>query len=297
LLADAHMATIRKAVADYAKVLLEALPDLETQAAYMADLAEGQEKFAYMSLAGVQAVADAVELAEGGIRLVQDAQGQTFEAPGMGAEARQLMVERCITDAEMAAIKIYTAPDYRYITAGLAKNRGAWLSSAIRPAESGARSGENSILGAPLAPGRQGPLSPADMAASEGTRHGKHAVEGLKKLPPWKGETYRGMGLTEAEFQDQFVANKVWKAASFTSTSTRKDVSTGFAKNEGTGGKVAILLTFHVTNGRDIKDLSIYSGEGEILLLPGATARVERVVTERASDGSEIRVVHLGQTS
>ena len=293
MLNEPHMASVQKATADYQRALLEALPALEKQAQYMGDLEAGQGKFAYLSLAGVQAISDAMTLAQGTTRSV-DPEGRVA-APGMGAEALRIMQETGMTDAEMAAIKIYTAPDYRYINAGMAKNRGGWLTSAIRQDESGARVGDNRILGdADLEEGFSGPRSPADMAAAEGRRHGTHAVEGMKKMPPWKGQTFRGAGFTHDQFQEQF-GRGVWSADSFTSTSTQQAVSEGFAHNESVGGKIGVLMVFKVTNGRDIKDLSIYSGEGEVLLMPGTRATVTNIETHPGPP--EIKIVHLEQTT
>jgi hypothetical protein len=205
-----------------------------------------------------------------------------------------LMRDRQITDAEMAAIKIYTAPDYRYINAGLAQNRGGWLQSALQShlTEGTPRAQDIRILGGALEPGHYGPLSPGDSAAAEGVQHGKMAVEGLKKLPPWTGTTYRGMGLSPEDFKAQYEDTKVWSAKSFTSTSTKKDISKEFAQRESKGGKIGFLLEFTVTNGRDINLLSIFGNEGEILLMPGASAEILDIDPQ-----GDIKVVHVRQTS
>ncbi|HEX3542552.1 MAG TPA: hypothetical protein VHT75_19140 [Acidimicrobiales bacterium] len=284
LLTDPSLATVRRAVSDYAQAILKALPALEEQAAYMEDLTKGQEKFAYLSLAGVKAVAMAVSAAR----------EATSNKAGMTAEAA-IMRQARITDAEMAAIKIYTAPDYRYMNAGLEKNRGEWLQNALKAhGEAGPRIELSEILGAPLKPGEQGPLSPADTAAAEGVRYAKFAVEGLKKLPAWKGETYRGMGLSPDDFKAKFEDQKDWSANAFTSTSVKKQLSRTFATNESKQGRVGFLMQFEVTDGRDINQLSIFRNEGEIMLLPGATAKILRIETDSAS---KIKIVHLRQTS
>ena len=287
LLTDPALATVRRAVSDYAQTMLQALPALEEQAEYMMELEKGQEKFAYLSLAGVRAVANAVDLAR----------GATSAKPGMTDEAADIMRKASITDAEMAAIKIYTAPDYRYINAGLAKNRGAWLQGALEThtKEADPRAKDTRILGEPLAPGHLGPLSPGDAAAAEGVRHGKFAVEGLKKLPAWTGDTYRGMGLSPADFKAQFEDTDVWSTNAFTSTSAKEDVSKGFARQESKAGKVGFLMQFQVTNGRDINKLSTFGNEGEILLMPGASAKILRIEVDNGPP--QIKVVYLRQTS
>ena len=288
-------AKFRSKVIGYEETLKKALPALEEQADYMDDILLGDEKLAYLSLVGANAVAGAVLLAE----------GQTTLTKGMGQEALKLMQEHDITDAEMAAIKIYTAPDYAYINSGLSRDRGGWLEASIKASwkeqkshnlAKRSRSGkDNRILGAELQPGQSGPLSPADTAASEGRRHAKIAAEGVRKLPAWKGDTFRGMALTDAEYKRQFEDTDTWSAKSFTSTTTLGNVALRFASNaakeDKTKTKKPILLHFRVTDGRDIKDLSIFGrGEGEIMLLPGATA----TITDRKMQGLA-RVVHLEQ--
>jgi len=282
LLSDPAVRPIRDAVAGYARELVNSLPLLEEQAAYMRDLEAGQEHFAYFTLAGVQAVADAIDLSNGMTDPIR---------PGMGQDALDMTMKANLTDAELAAIKIYTAADYRYINSGLEKDRAGWLKSSIKSTE-GARVSDNRILGAALDAGTSGPLSPADMAASEGARHGKMAHEGLKKLKPWTGTTYRGMGLTPEAFKAKFVDTNVWTANSFTSTSQDLAISSGFAKNEAKDGKIGFLMVFTVTNGRDIADLSTFANEGEILLMPGATATIDPNIETRGG----IKVVRLSQT-
>ncbi|MDP9121150.1 MAG: hypothetical protein M3O15_07245 [Acidobacteriota bacterium] len=272
-------AKFKSKVIGYEETLQKALPALEAQADYMDDLLLGDQKLAYLSLVGANAVAGAVLLAE----------GQTTLTKGMGPEALKLMQEHDITDAEMAAIKIYTAPDYAYINSGVSRNRGGWLEASIKASwkeqkshnlGKRSRSGkDNRILGDELQPGHFGPLSPADTAASEGRRHAAVAEEGIRKLDAWKGDTFRGMALTEAEYKREFEDKNTWSAKSFTSTTTLGNVALRFASNaakeDKTKTKKPILLHFKVTDGRDIKDLSIFGrGEGEILLLPGATATI-----------------------
>ncbi len=284
-LADPALVTVRRAVSDYAQTLLQALPALEEQAEYMAELES--QKFAFLSAQGVVAIQSAIELA----------QGNHDGSAGMSENAANLTKDSRITDAELAAIKIYTAPDYRYINAGLAQNRAGWLQSALdeHVKKASPRAKDTRILGAALAPGHLGPLSPGDSAAAEGVRHGKFAVEGLKKLPPWKGETYRGMGLSPEEFKTQFEDTNVWKAASFTSTSVKKDISEAFAQQETKPGRIGFLLRFDVNNGRDINLLSIFGNEGEILLMPGASADILRIETDPGPPA--IKVIYLKQIS
>jgi hypothetical protein len=285
LLNDPARAKTQRAVIDYALALRKSLPGLREQAEYMKSVKSGQASFAYLSADGVKAIADAVALADGDTNNAR---------PGLSADALKVMQETGMTDAEVAAIKIYTAVDYRYMNAGLEKNRGAWLQSAITQVGSG-RSTDNSVLGAELQPGEFGPLSPADTAAEEGVRHGKMAVEGLRKMKPWVGKTFRGMGLPPEEFKAKFEDATEWSANAFTSTSTKESVSENFAKAESKPpARVGFLLIYTVIDGRDIADLSTFRNEGEILLLPGAMAKIDKVQPRPNNPG--VKEVHLTQT-
>jgi hypothetical protein len=286
-LSDPSLKKMQDSVAGYARAMLAALPAMERQAAYLRGLGTGDAagtKFAYLSAGGLRAIADAIDLAL----------GNTGARPGMSAEAYSLMRARDLTDAEVAAIKIYTADDYRYMNPALEGNRGGWLEDQVKAIE-GRRPDRYEVLGAALPPGHQGPLSPADVAAQEGLEHAKVAVEGLRKLPPWSGTTYRGMGLTPDEFKTMFEDTNVWSARAFTSTTVDRSVSEGFAAANGKKpGKIGIFLIFTVTDGRDVKKLSVWEKEGEILLIPGAKGTITGVRDSLTHPG--VKEVFITQT-
>jgi hypothetical protein len=288
MLTDPRLAKIHRAIYDYNRTLREALPALEEQAEYMNDVVTRGDRLAFLSGQGAIAVSQAIQLAQG----ITDA-----NVAGVGSEALKIMQERGITDAEMAAIKIYTAADYRYINAGIAKDRGGWLRSAIVNLQDKPSTAPET-LGAPLGPGQQGPLSKGDaIAASEGARHARMALEGLRKMKPWAGgvPTFRGMGLSHEEYKQQFEDTSTWTSAAFTSTSVDKTVSEQFARSESQGGKQGILIVFDVViDGRDLMDISIFGREGEVLLLPGATADITRIDDDPTDPNT--KVVHLRQT-
>jgi hypothetical protein len=238
-----------------------------------------------LSADGLVAIANAIELALGNYDDTKS---------GMSQGAYDLMTSRDLTDAEVAAIKIYTADDYRYMNPALEGNRGDWLESQVRDIK-GRRPDRYEVLGAALEPGQLGPLSPGDLAAQEGLEHAQVAVEGLRKLEAWKGTTYRGMGLTPADFKTMFEDTTVWRARAFTSTAVDPKVSEEFAAANGKKpGKIGILLIFTVTDGRDVKKLSVWEREGEVLLLPGATGTIDRVRDSLAHPG--VKEVFITQT-
>jgi hypothetical protein len=137
LLIDPRLRKTHQAVIDLNQALLQNLPMWEEQAQYLRDVQEGQEKFAFLTGRGVTAIADAVSLAAA----AADGTALPFKR-GMGAGAVQLMVAQRITDAEMAAIKLYTAPEYKYMTVGMEKG-----AEEFRPKDADNPAGDPGALG------------------------------------------------------------------------------------------------------------------------------------------------------
>jgi hypothetical protein len=228
------------------------MANAERQAGYMADVASEESammggqprgsKFKYLSSTASSAISSAQAVAGGGGGKAERAQAE-------------LMKQYDLTDAELAAIKIYTVDDYKYINPAMAGNE-AWMAAQI-PKVAGATSKDASPAG-------------VKEAMKEGKRHGEMAMEGLRKLPAWKGNTFRGLRLTPAELKKQYQDTIRYDNKAFLSTSTEADVSNGFAKKTEDDGKVGILLHYEVTNGRDVAKYSLVGSEKEVLLLPGA---------------------------
>jgi len=254
------------------------------------------------------------------------------------------------TDAESAAIKLYTAPEYKYMNVGMQKRAAefrpkdadnpagdpgalGWLKSAIGgledpdvgktniprsakqmnididPNSINPKTGKkwtpeeikekvphrnDAVLGAALKPGEFGPLSPADTAAAEGQRHTKMAVAGLKKLPKVTGvETYRGMSLPQSVFDKDYKEGGPWGSKALTSTST--DPSKALTFLAMAKGEVKFMIKFQVTAGRDVDFISVFQGEKEVLLLPGATGVITKIEPE--SSTCNHKIVHIDQKS
>jgi hypothetical protein len=284
LLNDPALAKIKAAISAYELALRKALPALKEQADYMDDLAKEKNfrndpskapgTFDYLSVMGLVAVEDAINLAK----------EVEKNDPAMSDQAK-LMQQNGLTDAEMAALKIYTAPDYRYMNAALG-NDPVWKQKALE-----------AHVADPLPDVQPRNKNDADVgnASAQGLRHAKLTKKAMKKLPAWKSPpiTYRGMGLSPADFKAMFEDKTTWDTAAFVSTSTQPTKALEFARREGRRAGVAILLHFDVSNGRDIDKLSMYPGEGEILLMPGATAKIVNV--DKATPG--LVKVHLKQST
>ena len=202
--------------------------------------------------------------------------------------ANKIIAQYGLTLAEAMAIGVYTADDYKYINPAMADNDG-WM-EAMLP-----RLGVTNIA---LARELQAQVTPQHLAEAkvEGQLHGKIAMAGMKKLPDYKGETFRGVGLTAAQFAQQYPLKGQAIFTAFSSTSLNEATSRGFAGMESAPPKLGILLRLKCTRGKDIQMLSNSPGEREILLMPGATFTVTKI-SDDEHRGKPIKVVDLKQVS
>lgn len=98
------------------------LPKAQKKAAYMADLLQGSKKFNYLSEKSRLIVPNESQ---------QLAQGKTDERQmGRKAAAFDLVQKFHLTDAEVAAIKVYTVDDYKYINTALI-GKDDWLKNSL----------------------------------------------------------------------------------------------------------------------------------------------------------------------
>jgi len=174
-----------------------------------------------------------------------------------------------LTDAEIAGITIFSAGDFKYINPATA-NSQSWLGAQKEQYKSpkGKRGGERF----------------ADMTEDRGNRtimeegslHTAMALQGLKKMDPYKGETFRGARFTPEQFKDRFQIGKKTNFTTLTSSSFDKDVGLDFVFGTGSGTKprkeqtVAVLSVFTDTGGVDISKIAMVKGESEVLILPGS---------------------------
>ena len=188
-------------------------------------------------------------------------------------KAKQLAEDYGLTLAEVAAIAIYTADDYKYINPVVADNEG-WL-KAVLP-----KVGNSQLLKSIK---EQGVTDEhVQQAKEEGLNHAMMVSSGLAKLPAWKGMTYRGLGLTMNEFQSKYPANGTAVMEAFTSTSLKDTEAKSWAgkgaRDESKKDPVGIFLRLNLANGKDIMDFSNTQKEEEILVLPGAKFSVDSIV-------------------
>ncbi len=159
-----------------------------------------------------------------------------------------------------------------------------------------------------------------DRRHAEGSRHAGVLVQALSKLPIYNGDVWRGEFMSHEKFNKQFEGKSTSKLNPFAAKSAEtfkpiqkmpskeavasnskvRSVAEQFAKIEslgkiGEGGKPSlgrkVLWKIHLTNGRDISDLSFNEWEVEVATLPGATF----VIDGAAKEGDTV-VVSVHQT-
>jgi SPP1 gp7 family putative phage head morphogenesis protein len=110
------------------------------------------------------------------------------------------------------------------------------------------------------------------------------AMQGLWKLPPWSGEVVRGITVGSAEVTKLKKFYRVGATVvedSFLSTSNA-------AKGSGFGGNVRYRIK--TRSGRDVKPISSYKGEEEVLLAPGVAYKVTKVEETTAYGAKTLEV-------
>jgi hypothetical protein len=203
-------------------------------------------------------------------------------------EERKLAAQHRISQAELTAIKVYSAGDYEYInpTVGgdderLEANAKKLAGPTITRDESGNehkypsqwkyKKWRSEVE-------QKGPSAEQKAKIKqEAKEHGDMAHQGLNKLPNWKGQVFRGMGVSENQIKREYAKGSPITYTSFTSTSSKEKTARDWAAKNATGGKVGLLLIMNVTRGKDITQFSEVKSEGEILLPPGATFTVDDV--------------------
>jgi hypothetical protein len=225
--------------------------------------------------ASVTAVMQATDLAKG--------KTHPNGKEGFNQATLDLIKHYGLTEAEVLAVKVYTADDYKYINP--ATNPSVpWNEGKLR-----ARLEKNQPDG--FLETNKGKEDLRSLLA-EGSLHGAVAIEAVKKLPPSKGTLYRGMRLTEAEFQEQYgnlpVPDETLRQ--LTSLATEEGAARRFADGEGNTTNplktVSVMMYVEVETGRDIGDLSVFGhDEKEWLLLPGVVLVTDRVdVADKIED-------------
>ena len=194
-----------------------------------------------------------------------------------------------LSPAEVAAIKIFTAPDYEYINPATS---GAWGASAEAKKHAAEAKGEKLDHDPNWMRGQQskwqnskdpgmGPIyqqwAPLDekTLTQEGSLHTGVALAGLEKLEKFSGQAFRGERLTQQQFDAKFTPKKMLPTTNLSSASTDQRIAFEFALGIGSSKiapekDVAVIMILEDTGARDISPISLVKRENEVVLLPGA---------------------------
>jgi hypothetical protein len=191
---------------------------------------------------------------------------------GLAKPGRQVVEASSLTEAEVAAIQIFTAEDYKYINPAMAgstwegknpEGKESWLTENIKK--------EQDEKGKTFEPGAS-----HKAMREEGGLHAGVAMQGLRKLPLYTGKVYRGAGYTDEDFRAKVAVGRVFPFNSFGSSSKDRAVAEKFAHDQ-TGKTCLVIFVIENSGGRDVSKLSLAAFEQEVALLPGSKYSVESV--------------------
>ena len=208
---------------------------------------------------------------------------QTYQ--GADATTIALVSEYGLTEAEVQAVRAYTAKDYLYINPATANAKGWMEGQNLSDAEKNpAAADENDALAvAANIAATQARENKVKQLFEEGSLHAGVAMMGLDKLPKKVGPTYRGARMTQAEFDSRYKPGTPVVFGAFTSSAVQRTPAQDFANGGGDykprdDQTLCVMCILNTTNARDIRNLSIFgAGEEEWLLLPGATFGIDRI--------------------
>jgi hypothetical protein len=177
-------------------------------------------------------------------------------------------------EAEVAAIKTFTAQDYQYLNPAVANQKNKpdkpddWMDTYKE---------KPSILKSQEQIDAEWPEKKKQLY-EEGALHAGVIMEGLKKLEAKGGMIYRGFRISPDEFQEKFTVGALLDPTeTFQSTSTDPDKAWEFSMGSNKtlpDQTVAVVLEAQLFNGRDIAALSLINSEKEILTLPGTVYKI-----------------------
>jgi hypothetical protein len=200
-----------------------------------------------------------------------------------------------LAEAEVIAIRTYTAADYKYINPAVANQKDhperqklgadgkpiAWMDAQHRPDPSKAKDPvEKKQLEKAL---EEYEATRKKSLMEEGALHAGMVMEAFKKLPKKSGTLYRGARMNLQRFNSEYSVGKQIPVEAFISQSVSKDVARGFADGGGNvklaaDATISVFVEVDVHDARDISEMSIYGAdEAEWLLPPGGKLVVDTI--------------------
>ena len=192
------------------------------------------------------------------------------QGPKRDQRIKALKAKYKLTDAEISAITVYSAGDFSYINPVTA-NSSSWLESQKKDTTDAWGKLDDKTL------------------KEEGSLHTGMAMQGLNKIDPYPGETYRGARFTPEDFRGRFAVGKTMSFTALSSSSKNEDIALNFIYGLSAGSSsdpkktVGVLTVLSNAGGRDISEIALVQKEAEVLLLPGSFFEV---VSVEAIDGN-----------
>mgnify|MGYP001027664901 CR=1 FL=1 len=221
--------------------------------------------------------------------------GQQWDDGDRRKPVADLIRSAGLSEAEIAAIKIFTANDFLYINPTVANNP-EWMQGQMKDVSAAMASSERFA----------GPRKLDQVQLhQEGVTHGGILMQALMKLPPEKGEVYRGARMNAEEFAEAYGGKSQLTYDSFVSSAFKSVASDVYAR--GGGAKkprpdqtISVKCIFEVQDARDVRKLSEVAVEEEWVLLPGTTFAITSIEDDTVKEvgtppATAWKVVHLKQ--
>lgn len=228
--------------------------------------------------------------AEKAVELVDDAR----KKPAPSA-MEKLIKDNGLTEAEVAAIRVYTGPAYKFINPALdgdADRLNSRLGGFVRESGMAMEGLEGKDLEAATKRARDKLLAsedPVAQAIAEASRTAAIATTGLDKLPAYTGTVYAGGCITTKEAMARFKTGTVQQRGAFSST-TKSDTQAGiFAASKYSDLQDAwdmsepkdpaakpfpFMLKYQSKTGRLIEAFSAKPDEQEVLFAPQSKLKI-----------------------
>ena len=199
---------------------------------------------------------------------------QTFNPLHPAAKVVAVIKDAGLTEAEIAAIKSFTAAEYMYLNPAVANDEG-WLDDMMPSIQNAANARDAQKVG------QKTPLDSKKMK-EQGTATAGVMMQGVAKMEPIKGTVYRGARMSDKEFTSTYARKSQITFNSFVSSSVEERPARNYANGGGSkkpflDQTVSVICIVEVDDARDIQALSEIQSEKEWLLLPGATFTITSI--------------------
>jgi hypothetical protein len=187
-----------------------------------------------------------------------------------------------LSEAQIAALRIFSGPDYGYINPSIEGNRD-WLEANKRRADAGKFAEEHRVREVEKEKKKKGervtPLTEEQldeiMMGDEGRLHAGFVDDALESLPVYPGTVYRGWAISELDFL-HMEALEVYEFKTPTSTSKTAAVARTFASSRE-AKPIEVLAIIENHGGRDTSQWAERKREDEVMIRGGTRFTVSDI--------------------